>query len=168
MIEVYSPLILKNNSSNACGRDREGAKCDQMLRASLASHASATSGPRHVTSSPTVRYMCISHDLARAYKGHISLPILTNGHRPYNILINLFDTQCNLFICVEVARHTQFPRADSPRSSRIYITGIFIQLSQLTEYKHRINYSLIYTHKTFALRRYGVEMNLFRQILQSV
>lgn len=100
--------------------------------------------------------------LARAYQGRISLAILTNGHRPYNILINLFDTQCNLFMRVEVARHTQVPRAESPPSSRIYITGIFIQLSQLTEYKHRINYSLIYTHKTFALRRYGVEINLFR------
>lgn len=57
--------------------------------------------------------------LARDYKGHISLTILTNGHCPYNIIINLFNTQCNLFKRVEVARHTQIPRAESPPSSRI-------------------------------------------------
>lgn len=129
MIEVYSPLILKNNSSNACGRDREGAKCDQMLRAGLASHASATEGLDTPSSPPQCAACALSTSLARAYEGHISLAILANGHRPYNILINLFDTQCNLFIRVEVARHILVPRAVSPPSSRIYIHNRHIYIA---------------------------------------
>lgn len=85
------------------GRAPNAIKCCE--RASPR-RASATNGPRHVTSSPAVHYSAFRTSLARACKGHISLAILTNGHRPYNILTNLFDTQCNLFIRVEVARHT--------------------------------------------------------------
>lgn len=57
-------------------------------------------------SSPHSALRMHSARLLRAPTRGISLAILTKGHRPYNILINLFNTQCNLFIRVKVARHT--------------------------------------------------------------
>lgn len=70
---------------------------------------------------------CTSHVPGARLQGVISLTTLTNGDRTYTIfLVNLFNTQCNMFLRVEVARHTRVPRAESPPSSRNYITGIFI------------------------------------------
>lgn len=91
--------------------------CERASPHTLPLQRASTRRLRH----PQCAACALRTSLARAYKGHISLAIFANGHRPYNILINLFDTQCNLFIRVEVARHILVPRAVSPPSSRIYI-----------------------------------------------
>lgn len=89
------------------GRAPNAIKCCERASPHTLHKRSST---RHVIATNST-LLCMSHVAGARLPGHISLAILTNGHRPYNILINLFDTQCNLFLRVEVARHTNIPRA---------------------------------------------------------